>query len=171
MFEARRRTSAVAVIVVSLQAIAALYFIVDAARESGGALALVDFVIGFALLAGTAFGGVMLRRMLVEAQRREEALAIARGALSELIEARFAEWGLSRSESEVALFALKGCTVAEIATLRGSAAGTVRSQLSQVYSKAEVSGQPMLMSVFLDELVGAVDLGVSVRNGDEAPGA
>lgn len=159
MAEARQKTALIAAIVVGLQAIAALYFLIDAAHESGGALAAVDFIVGLALLAGTAFGGVMLRRMLIEAQRREEALAIARGALGELIEARFAEWSLSPSEAEVALFALKGCTVAEIAAIRGSAAGTVRSQLSQVYAKAEVSGQPMLMSVFLDELVGAVDLG------------
>lgn len=142
-------------IVVGLQATAALYFLADAVQESGGRLALADFVVGIALLAGTLFGGMMVRRLLAEAQRREAVLALARGALGDLIQQRFAAWRLSQAEAEVALFALKGCTIADIARIRGSASGTVRSQLSQVYTKAEVTGQPMLMSLFLDELVDA----------------
>ena len=157
MVDSPRSNAVFAVLVVGLQAIAAIYFLVDAVQESGGRLALTDFVVGFALLAGTLFGGVMLRRLLLEAERREATLALARGAMGDLIEQRFAAWGLSRSEAEVALFALKGCTIAEIAKMRGSATGTVRSQLSQVYAKADVNGQPMLMSLFLDELVDAGD--------------
>ena len=55
----------------------------------------------------------------------------------------------------MALFALKGCDVAEIARLRGAAAGTIRSQLSQIYAKAGVSSQAMLVSVFIDDLLDA----------------
>jgi len=51
------------------------------------------------------------------------------------------------------MFALKGCTVAEIADMRAAAQGTVRAQLSQVYAKAGVSSQPMLMSLFLEDLM------------------
>lgn len=154
MDDAALRRVWIAALVVSLQSVAAIYFIVDAVQESGvGALAVNDILVALALLAGSLFGGMMVRRLLDEARRHAAALAIARGAMGELIEERFAAWGLSPSEAEVALFALKGCTIAEIAQLRGSASGTVRSQLSQVYAKAEVSGQPMLMSLFLDELV------------------
>lgn len=154
MDDAALRRVWIAALVVSLQSVAAIYFIVDAVQESGvGALAVNDILVALALLAGSLFGGMMVRRLLEEARRHAAALAVARGAMGELIEERFAAWGLSPSEAEVALFALKGCTIAEIAQLRGSASGTVRSQLSQVYAKAEVSGQPMLMSLFLDELV------------------
>jgi DNA-binding CsgD family transcriptional regulator len=157
MVDPARNNAVVAVLVVGLQAIAAVYFLADAVQESGGRLALVDFIVGGALLAGTLFGGAMVRRLLAEAERREAALALARGAIGDLIRQRFAAWGLSPSEAEVALFALKGCTIADIARMRGSASGTVRSQLSQVYAKAGVTGQPMLMSLFLDELVDAGD--------------
>ena len=126
MINPPRRHAAIAATVVGLQSIAALYFIADALHESAGALALIDVVVGLALLAGSVFGGVMVRRLLAEARRREEALEVARGAMGELIEKRFDEWGLSGAESEVALFALKGCTIAEIAAMRGSAVGTVR---------------------------------------------
>jgi DNA-binding NarL/FixJ family response regulator len=50
---------------------------------------------------------------------------------------------------------LRTFDVAEIARLRGAAAGTVRSQLSQVYAKAGVTSQAMLVSLFIDDLLDA----------------
>ena len=60
---------------------------------------------------------------------------------------------MSAGESEVALFAIKGCSVSEIALLRNTATGTVRSQLSQIYAKAGVTSQSMLTSIFIEELL------------------
>lgn len=152
--DAYRRRVELAEAVTVLQVLAALFFLADAWSERGeGGIALVELLVAVALLAGAVFGGFALRYLIAEARQREEALDIARGALGQLIERRFAEWKLSKSEAEVALFALKGCPVAEIADMRGSAEGTVRSQLSQVYAKAGVGGQPMLMSLFLDDLL------------------
>lgn len=113
----------------------------------------VEAVIAFALLAGVFVGAAHVRRLLAEAQRREAALAVAQGALADHIAARFADWGLTGAESDVALFALKGCDVAEIAQLRGAAQGTVRAQLSQVYAKAGVTSQAGLVSLFLEDLL------------------
>jgi DNA-binding CsgD family transcriptional regulator len=141
-----------AVAVVALQALATIYFLYDGAAEG---FAPVDIVVGVALLAGVIYGGLTLRAMTAEAHRRERALAAARGALTAIMHERFAEWRLSRAESEVALFALKGCPISEIAGLRGAAQGTVRSQLSQVYAKAGVGGQSALMALFLDDLIDA----------------
>ncbi|GAA0266152.1 helix-turn-helix transcriptional regulator [Alteraurantiacibacter aestuarii] len=150
-----------ALAVIGLQAVAAIYFIFDAVGESRwsrdgkfGPLFALDLLVGFALLAGIAYAALTFTRLQSEARRRDRALSAARGALGQLIQDRFADWGLSRSEAEVALFALKGFSSAEIAEMRGAAGGTVRSQLSQVYAKAEVTGQPMLMSLFLDDLLG-----------------
>ena len=102
-------------------------------------------------------GSNVLRFSSIEtAWRAEEAnLAKARGALAEHIGLRFDEWRLTPGECEVALFALKGCDVAEIARLRGAAPGTVRSQLSQIYAKAGVGSQATLVSLFIDDLLDA----------------
>ena len=82
-------------------------------------------------------------------------LAVAAGALSEVVAQRFREWGLTPAEADVAVFALKGCDVAEIAALRGSAAGTVRAQLARVYDKAGVNSRSALATLFLDDLMTA----------------
>ena len=148
----RTTRTATAIVLVILQAIAAVYFLIDGVVEG---YAAADIVVGIGLLAGIAFGGIALRRLLAEADRRDQALAAARGALTAIMHERFGEWRLSPAEAEVALFALKGCPIGEIAAMRGAAQGTVRAQLSQVYGKAGVNGQPGLMALFLDELIEA----------------
>ncbi|MEH6702465.1 helix-turn-helix transcriptional regulator [Parasphingorhabdus sp.] len=149
-----------ALAIVTLQAVAAIFFLIDSVDEiilqisDGMDFAVIaECVIAIALLAGVVLGARHTRKLMAEARRRESALAVARGALAEMLDLRFAEWQLSAGECDVALFAIKGCSVAEIAQLRNTAAGTVRSQLSQIYAKAGVTSQSMLISIFIEELI------------------
>lgn len=148
-----------------LQLVAAIYLVADgiddliAEAAQGFTLGIVmECLVALALLGGVVLGFLYIRRITRELSWRERSLANARGALADHIELRFREWGLTRSEGEVALFALKGCDVAEISRLRNAAPGTVRSQLSQVYSKAGVSSQAMLVSLFIDDLIDVASL-------------
>lgn len=149
----------VAIAIVALQSVAAIFFVVDSidevllqARDGITLEVVTECLIAFALLAGVVIGARHTRRLIAEARRNENALAVARGATAELISIRFDEWQLSAGEAEVALFAIKGCSVAEIAELRKAARGTVRSQLSQVYAKAGVTSQSMLIAHFVEDL-------------------
>tara|TARA_R110000868_G_scaffold190926_1_gene435064 strand:+ start:3266 stop:3814 length:549 start_codon:yes stop_codon:yes gene_type:complete len=155
-----RRAAVAAGALVILQGLAALYFLGDGIddvvaelRSGPSAEAIMECLIAVALLGGTILGGRYTKILLANARRSEDALIIARGAMTNLLEARFTDWKLTGSEREVALFAIKGSTIPEIAQLRGSAEGTVRSQLSQIYVKAGVSSQTMLLALFLDELI------------------
>lgn len=148
--------------IVALQAVAAAYFVIDGVEDvlqqasKGFSLEIaMECLVALALLAGVVMGSRYIRRITGELRWKEQLLANARGALGEHIVLRFAEWGLTPGEGDVALFALKGCDVAEIARLRNSAPGTVRSQLSQIYSKAGVGSQAMLMSLFIEDLLDA----------------
>jgi DNA-binding CsgD family transcriptional regulator len=153
----RDRQTVLIALVVVIQAVAAIFFVADAlgdvAQDGLSVHVLIEGLIAFALVAGVVLGGWHMRAMLAEARRREEALAVASGALADHIAGRFRDWGLTAAESDVALFALKGCDIAEIAQLRGAAPGTVRAQLSQVYAKAGVSSQAGLVSLFFEDLL------------------
>lgn len=156
----RRRLRTAGAILV-LQALAAGFFIVDsiadielATNEALAGLSWLEVAVALALVAGIALGAGLIRQLVGEARERERVIATARGALAEVIAERFREWRLSGAEADVATFALKGCTIAEIARLRGSAEGTVRAQLSQVYTKAGVSSQPTFVALFVEELLG-----------------
>lgn len=49
---------------------------------------------------------------------------------------RFADWGLTPAERDVALFAIKGLSLAGIASLRKTSGGTVKAQTNAIYRKA-----------------------------------
>lgn len=147
-------------VLATMQVLAASYLVFDGVddfldRIGQGITAeiVMECVVAIALLGGVVLSAHHIRQIDKQLNRQQQALAVARGALADHIAIRFEEWGLTPGENEVALFALKGCDVAEIARLRGAASGTVRSQLSQIYAKAGVSSQAMLVSLFIEDLL------------------
>lgn len=105
------------------------------------------------LILGVVLGGLMLRRALRERHKAEEQLRRASGAFMDLLQERFGEWGLTPSEKDVALFAIKGMSTAEIAALRATSEGTVKAQTNAIYRKAGVSGRSQLLSLFIEDLM------------------
>ena len=89
--------------------------------------------------------------------RRNRALSYqvraASGEFSKLVQDRFDEWELTASERDVAMFSIKGLSIAEIAAARGTSEGTVKAHSAAVYRKAGVSGRHQLLSLFVDELI------------------
>ena len=115
---------------------------------------LLEIGAALGLLLGTAMGAVMLSRAQRRSARAEAQLRVASGAFMELLDERFADWALTPAERDVALFALKGMSIQEIAGLRATSEGTVKAQTNAIYRKAGVSGRPQLLSLFIDDLMG-----------------
>lgn len=113
----------------------------------------VEAIVTMVLFLGLAFTASELRRTLSHQARLTEQLQIASGAFQAVIEAKFTEWALTSAERDVALLAIKGYSIAEIAGLRNTAQGTAKAQAASVYRKAEVSGRLQLISLFLDDLM------------------
>lgn len=107
------------------------------------------------LLMGLGFGAVLVRRAFRELRNAEARLERASVAFVDLLNGRFDDWGLTSAERDVALFAIKGLTVQEIARLRATSEGTVKAQTAAIYRKAGVSGRPQLLSLFIEDMMGA----------------
>jgi DNA-binding CsgD family transcriptional regulator len=105
------------------------------------------------LVLGTVLGGLALRRGQIRTRKAEAKLRAASGAFVELLEERFAAWGLTPAERDVALFAIKGMSTGEIAGLRQTSEGTVKAQTAAIYRKAGVTGRPQLLSLFIEDLM------------------
>lgn len=105
------------------------------------------------LVLGLVVGGLMVIRALKDRNSAEERLRRASGAFADLLQEKFAEWGLTASERDVALFAIKGMSTADIAGLRSTSEGTVKAQTNAIYRKAGVSGRSQLLSLFIDDLM------------------
>lgn len=127
--------------------------VADVAIEGMNLHLAVEAAAVVALIAAVLLGAIRAREYLAAARHETAAVAAARGALTDLIRIQFDEWRLTPAEADVALFALKGCEVNEIARLRGSAEGTVRAQLARVYAKAGVESHSGLIALFLEDLI------------------
>ena len=114
---------------------------------------LLEIFAAFGLILGVVLGALLLRRALRDRNAAEEQLRRASGAFMDLLRERFEEWGLTPSERDVALFAIKGMSTAEIATLRSTSEGTVKAQTNAIYRKAGVSGRSQLLSLFIEDLM------------------
>lgn len=163
-----RRRAVVLAALLFLQTFCTVFFIGDVVGDV--IVEGVDLHIAFeaavagALAVGVVFAGLEMRRTIERSRRAEAAVSVASGAFADLISVQFRSWKLTPAESDVALFALKGFDVAEIAELRGSAPGTVRAQLARVYAKADVSNRTQLLAVFTDELLSGALPGLGMRS-------
>ncbi len=148
---------------IAAQSLCAAFFlwdvIIDARPEGLGALTnlhiTIEALAAVGLISAIVFETRYLLRLLGRNAHLEQQVSIAAGAFHEIISAYFDDWKLTPSERDVALFSIKGFTIAEIASLRGSAEGTVKSQLNAVYGKAGVSGRGALLGLLIDDLLNA----------------
>ena len=113
-------------------------------------------------LIGSAFE---VRRVMTRQKRLEQQVKAASGEFANLLEEHFDSWGLTPSEGDVALLALKGFSIAEMASVRKTAEGTVKAQCNAIYRKAGVTGRTQLLSLFIDELL----YGALVEQADGQP--
>lgn len=107
------------------------------------------------LFLGLLMGGILVGRAFRDLHRAEARLEKASGAFLDLLNARFEQWGLTAAERDVAMFAIKGLNVQEIARLRETSEGTVKAQTAAIYRKADVTGRPQLLSLFIEDMMGA----------------
>lgn len=117
---------------------------------------LIEIGAACGLIAGLVLG---VRALWLSEQRRravEDQLQVAAGALSDLIAERFERWALTPAERDVALYAIKGFTLAEMAQLRGTSEGTIKAQSAAVYRKAGVANRAQLLSLFVEDLMAEV---------------
>lgn len=151
-------------ILLIVQALCALVFLLDIlmsifriypAPLSWSVRELMEMGAGVGLLLGLGLGAVLVLRSFRDLRRAEARLEKASAAFVDLLNARFDEWGLTEAERDVALFAIKGMSVQEMAQLRATSEGTVKSQTAAIYRKAGVTGRPQLLSLFIEDLMGA----------------
>jgi len=93
----------------------------------------------------------------LETQRAERDAwrASAESALSgfgRAVEERFAAWGLTPAEKEIALLLLKGKSHKEIAYSTNRSERTVRQHAVTIYQKSHLGGRAGLAAFFLDDL-------------------
>lgn len=146
---------------IAVQILCAAFFLFDVAKD-GIEIGwppfthwefVVELLAALSLIAAVAVELRWLMALLRRKAHLERQLSLAAGAFHDIVAAQFDSWGLTPSEQDVAMLTLKGLAIAEIAEIRGSAEGTVKSHLNGIYRKAGVNGRGAFLSLFIEELM------------------
>jgi len=147
---------------IAVQIACAMFFVSDIFLTVVGARAvpiswqtreMIEIGAAVGLLLGTIFAIHALRVAMRQRARAEESLRLVQSAFRDHLNEKFDEWTLTNAERDVALFSIKGLSLAEIATVRETSEGTVKAQSAAIYRKAGVSGRSQLLSLFIDDLM------------------
>ncbi len=123
----------------------------------------LELLANMTLLAAILVEAHFLRRMLQRQSHADRALSVASGALHDVMMRYFEDWSLTPSEADVATFTIKGFSIAEVATMRGSAEGTVKTQLNAIYRKSGLAGRSQLVSLLIEDLLHARSAPAALR--------
>ena len=149
------------VLLIAVQVVCAVFFFGDVAadyREMGFGVAtewhlVMELLATVSLCAAIVVEVRYVVRLLRRKAHLERSVSVAAAAMQDIIDAHFETWGLTPAEADVATFLVKGMSIAEIAGLRDSAEGTVKSHLNSIYRKSGTRGRGELLSLILDGLL------------------
>ncbi len=149
-------------VALAIQAVCGVFFVSDILSSFFGLWTqpipwryreLIEIGAALGLVLGIVMGAIALRRSHSHRKRAEAKLRVASDAFMDVLDDQFTDWGLTPAERDVALFAIKGMSTAEIAALRATSEGTVKAQTNAIYRKAGVNGRAQLLSHFIEDLL------------------
>ena len=143
---------------------AALFFaydiLADFMAKDEALLHIIIELFVFLAITVVLFGEIRrLKQVKVELSEEKSRTARLSGELLAVMLNQFVQWGLSRSESDIALLLIKGLSMQEIADLRQVKEKTVRQQATSVYAKSGYAGRHELVAHFIEDLMRDNSLG------------
>ena len=88
-----------------------------------------------------------------ELNSTNDKLTLIEEGLHEVIDKQFSIWKLTKAETDVAWFVIKGISFPKIAELRNVSEKTIHQQISSVYKKSDTKNRHEFMSGFLEDFI------------------
>lgn len=117
---------------------------------------LLEVLSSFGLLFGVISSVILISVASRYVRRVNTQLDAAAGGFQQHIEMQFDQWKLTSSERVVALYVIKGFSNVEIAKLRGTTESTIKSQVTSIFRKANLTSRLQLVVCVIDDIVSAI---------------
>ena len=143
-----------ALVLASAMSFFAYDIISDVANNGDSLLHIAVELLVFVAISFVLFRELQHVKSLQKGIKKEKSkTARLAGELLSVIRDQFSQWNLSPSESDVALFLIKGLSMKEIAEARNVKEKTVRLQASSIYAKSGCDGRHELAAHFIEDLM------------------
>jgi DNA-binding CsgD family transcriptional regulator len=109
------------------------------------------FVITLMYLLTAQFRKIYLTKNMLNSA--SDKLTTIEEGLHEIIDNQFSVWKLTKAETDVAWFVIKGISFPKIAELRNVSEKTIHQQMSSVYKKSDSKNRHEFMSGFLEDFI------------------
>jgi DNA-binding CsgD family transcriptional regulator len=109
------------------------------------------FVITLMYLLTTQFRKIYLTKN--ELNSASDKLTTIEEGLHEIIDNQFSVWKLTKAETDIAWFVIKGISFPKIAELSNVSEKTIHQQMSSVYKKSDSKNRHEFMSGFLEDFI------------------
>ncbi|MFN3663784.1 MAG: LuxR C-terminal-related transcriptional regulator [Yoonia sp.] len=117
---------------------------------------LLEILSSFGLLFGVISSVILLSRASQHVHRVNTQLNAAAGQFQDHIEKQFDEWRLTPTEKIVALLVIKGFSNVEIARLRGTTESTIKTHVTSIFRKANLTSRLQLVVCVIEDVVTAI---------------
>jgi DNA-binding CsgD family transcriptional regulator len=143
---------------IGVQTVCALIFLLDVVQDLQEPVVsywhmVPEALASIALLIGIGFQVVYLLHLLQRKASLERSVGMASAQLQDIIQSHFDSWKLTASERDVAALMIKGLSISEIASVRGSADGTIKAHLNAIYRKSNARNRAEVLSHIMDALI------------------
>ena len=143
-----------ALVLASAMSFFAYDIISDVANDGDSLLHIAVELLVFVAISFVLFRELQHVKSLQKGIKKEKSkTARLAGELLSVIRDQFSQWNLSPSESDVALFLIKGLSMKEIADARNVKEKTVRLQASSIYAKSGCEGRHEFAAHFIEDLM------------------
>ena len=150
----RLKPYAPAIILASATLFFAYDIVADLLDDSESLFHIVVESLVFIAISAVLFAELIrVGRLTQEVRLERNKTARLSGELLAAMRRQFSEWGLSPSESEVALLLIKGLSMKEISQAREVKEKTIRQQATSVYAKSGCAGRHELVARFIEDLM------------------
>lgn len=119
----------------------------------------LELLSSLGLLFGVFSSVVLLVIASQRVNRINDQLHAAAGQFQVYVDRQFDAWHLTPTEKHVAILVIKGFSNAEIAGLRGTTESTIKSQLTSIFRKADLTSRQQLVSCVIEDLVAVMPEG------------
>jgi len=118
----------------------------------------IEIIAVFTMILATVMAVISYLNLRKFTDHQQKVSNAIQAGFDRIIVEKFDEWGLTKSEKDIALLAIRGLAVQSIAEHRNTKETTVNVHLHNVYHKAGVGSRAELLASIMDELLSDHDL-------------
>jgi DNA-binding CsgD family transcriptional regulator len=134
------------------------FFLFESFVIPWGLQEILEIVAVLVMLLGVVISSFLIFLLATRISRLDGQIRAVSGDFQDSVERQLEIWSLTPTEKQVAILVMKGFSNSEIAKLRGTTESTVKSQLTSIFRKTQLSSRQQLSTHLIEDILDSIEL-------------